>query len=287
MADDHWGILNAIFSRLGSSEFEKLASRISVINSSNVQIKNNKFNTNIYINGFLNNPTSNTGKIYIPFDEKISDDKLERAITNNDYLDKFIFSCNQKGVCPVFRYYGLFSHISTLRRKSDYSEYNQLILEEKRLFDKMVGLDYKIKLIISLDIPIIITKWGYSIDETKARIANLCDNIDATVNDHNIEVVIDEKNSMDSLYICDHCLLIKAVNIDPVKKYSMTRYITNQFEIDNWIREFDQKFEYCKLLNQGMQKMMNLHTLSSMIRAIIDNRIEEYYGLLNKGEFRP
>jgi len=283
MADDHWSILNAIFSRLGPSEFEQIASKISVINSSNVEIKNNKFNTNIFINGLLNNPTSTSGKIYIPFDEKIADDKLERAITNIDYLDKFIFSCNQKGVCPVFRYYGLYSHISTLRRKNDYSEYNQLILEEKRLFDKMVGLNFKIKLIISLDIPIIITKWGYSIDETKARIANLCDNIDATVKNHSIEVVIDEKNSMDSLYICDHCLLIKAVNIDPVKKYSITRYITNQYEIDNCIREFDQKFEYCKLLNHGMQKMMHLSTLSATIRAIIDNRIEEYYRLLNNG----
>lgn len=287
MANDHWSILNAIFSRFGSSEFEQLASKISVKNSSNVEIKNNKLNTNIFINGLLSNPTSTRGTIYIPFEEKISDDKLDRAIINNEYLDKFIFSCNQKGVCPVFRYYGLFSHISTLRRRSDYSEYNQLILEEKRLFEKMVGLDYKIKLIISLDIPIIITKWGYSIDETKARIANLCDNIDAVVKDHNIEVVIDEKNSMDSLYICDNCLLIKAVSIDPVKKYSITRYITNQFEINNCIREFDQKFEYCKLLNQGMQKMMNLNTLSSMIRAIIDNRIEEYYRLLNEEENRP
>ena len=283
MKRDKWTIFHDIFSRLSPVDYPKLVPKIIVSNSENVEIRDNEFTTNIFVDGVLQSPPSeNSVPISIPFLETMSADKFERARLNIEYLDRFIFECNRQGICPVFRYYGLFSHLSTLRSKSDYSEYNQLVLEEKNQFDEMLALNYRIKLIISLDVPIIVTRWGYSIEETKARIANLCDNIDLATKDHNIEVVIDEKNSMDSLYICDNTLLIKAMTIDPIKKYSITKYVTNQFEIANCIREFDQKFSYCKLMNNSNRKILHIESLSSLIISIIDKRIEEYYKLLNE-----
>lgn len=283
MRRDKWTIFHDIFSRLSPVDYPKLVPNIVVSNSENVEIRDNEFTTNIFVDGVLQAPPSeNSAPILIPFLETMSADKFERARLNIEYLDRFIFECNRQGICPVFRCYGLFSHLSTLRSKSDYSEYNQLVLEEKKAFDEMLALNYRIKLIISLDVPIIVTRWGYSIEETKARIANLCDNIDLATKDHNIEVVIDEKNSMDSLFICDNTLLIKAMTIDPIKKYSITKYVTNQFEIANCTREFDQKFSYCKLINNSTRKMLHIESLSSLIISIIDKRIEEYYKLLNE-----
>lgn len=276
-------IFHNIFGRLDENDLVQIKTNISVTNSSDVEICGNTINNTMIFGTYgLNDKKDNIQNVFIDFVDNKSTDKTERAILNIDYLEKFIFESNRQGVCPILRCYGLFSHLSTLRSKTDFSDYNQLILEEKAYFEKILYLNYKIKLVISLDIPIIITKWGYSYHETKDRIINLCENIDLMTSDHNIEVVIDERNSMDGMYILDKCLLIKALVIDPVKKYSITQYETNPFVINNMVSEFDSKFAYLRYRNDAVRKALRCETYSSLIQKIVDGRFEDYYNFLNQ-----
>ena len=277
-------IFDKIFSSLNTEEIFQINNCINVKNSKNITISHNKFNTNIIFDSMARSDLKeDTQSIRIDFDECVLYDKMERALLNVKYMDNFIFECNRKNICPVFRYYGLFSHLSSLRCSSDYSDYNQLILKEKSLFEEMLKLNYKIKLIISLDIPIIVTKWGYTLVETKDRIANLCDNVDFLTKNHNIKIVIDEKNSMDGMFILDKSILIKATSINPEKKYNITQYETNKYVIDNTITEFDAKFAYLEFQNNSIRKMFRIDSYSSLIRKIVESRMEYYYSLLEGG----
>lgn len=256
MANDNYYTINDILSKIDINDYIQALNVINVEKSKNVNISGNTLinNVNIIVDNHIIYEENEKQIIDIKFTDNMSDDKFQRAIMNIDYMERFIFECNRNGVCPTFRYYGLFSHLSSLRSSSNSDEYNQLILKEKKIFEQMLELNYKIKLIISLDIPIILTKWGYSIQETNMRIANLCDNIDDLTKNHNIEIVIDENNSMDAMYILDKCLLIRAVNIDPSKKYNLTKYETNKFVINNFIKEFDSRFAYLRYQNNIVKK---------------------------------
>lgn len=283
MTNDSNNIFSRIFANISEKDIIKVSNTIQIKKSKDVTVSGNVFNTNIIFSGFSQGNTDNeTQKVFIDFKDSMSEDKVQRAIFNIEYVNNFIFECNRQGVCPIFRYYGLFSHLSSLRNKSDYSEYNQLVLEEKNLFEKMLCLNYKIKLIVSLDIPVIVTKWGYTLEETKNRIANLCDNVDVLTKGHNIEVVIDEKNSMDGMYILDRCLLIRAINMDPEKKYNITKYETNPYVINNIIKEFDSKFAYLRFQNSMVRRSLKINSYSTLIRKIVECNMEYYYTLLDE-----
>jgi len=283
MLKDNNSTFNRIFSNICDKDIIKISNSINIKKSKDIVVSGNVFNTNIIFNGFYKSDIKdNQQNIYIDFKDSMSEDKTQRAIFNIEYMDKFIFECNRQGVCPIFRYYGLFSHLSSLRCETDYSEYNQLILEEKKAFEKMLYLNYKIKLIISLDIPIIVTKWGYTLDETKCRIENLCNNVDVLTKNHNIEIVIDEKNSMDGMYILDKCVLIRAINIDPEKKYNITKYETNPYVINNIVQEFDEKFQYLRFQNDIVRRTLKIDSYSVLIQKIVEGNMEFYYELLNK-----
>lgn len=275
-----------LFGHVTQKELIDFSTNICVENSKGVTIRDNTINHNIFLNGIpVEPPNIRRRKLNIPFKEAQTCEKLERALLNIEYMEEFIAGCNVQGICPTFRYYALFSHLSTLRKEADFSDYNQMILQEKKCFEKMLELNYHIKLIVSLDLPIIITKWGYTLQETEDRITNLCDNVDVMTKDHNIEIVIDEKNSMNGTYILDNCVLIRAIDVDPIKKYSMTKFETNLYEINNAINEFDQKFEYCKFSNQAIRKWYDIDSYSELIRGIIERKIECYYKMMEEMKF--
>lgn len=286
MMKDFFNFFSNLFSIFTPNDFNQVTNTINVKNSSGVTISGNTFNSQKtvinYESSFQTDEQDNVKNIDISFEDKLSSDKKERAILNIEYMEEFIFECNKKGICPIFRYYGLFSHLSSLRSQSDMSDYNQLVLKEKELFEKMLNLDYHIKLVISLDIPIIVTKWGYSLEQTKNRIADLCNNVDILTRNHNIEIVIDERNTMDGTYILDKCVLIRALTIDPEKKYSVTKFETNPFVINNAVAEFDMKFAYLRSRNNAVRKALNISTYSQLIRTYVEGKMEAYYSYFDQ-----
>lgn len=269
-----YNILDSIFSRITGASRDKLTS-IIVKRSSNVTIEGNIINP-IFIDGTAleNNTETPAPIIGLKYNTTSATDKTERARLNIEFFDDFIFHCNHQGVIPTIRYYAFFSHLSSIRKRSDMSDYNQLILKEKELFDRMIGLNYHIKLIISLDIPVILTKWYGKLSDTILRMTDLAENANDLSDDRNIEIVVDEINALDGQFILHDCLLIKALEADPVNKYSYTKYDADPNVIKNAISVFDQRFNLLAFKNGIVRKHLHTESLGEFIKATVDSRVE-------------
>lgn len=282
--DDSFNFFNNAFSKISDLKKVDLSNKIIVKNSQNVTITGNDFNQLFMciFDGFAKSiddyPVPSSG---IEFKSSIVNDKTERANLNIEYLEKFIFECNKKNIVPTIRCYAFFSHISSIRDRGNPNEYNQLILKEKDLFDKMLYLKFRVKLIISLDIPIILVKWYDNITETIYRITDLSDKIDDVCDKNNIEVVIDENDSLNGQFILHDCLLIRALNADPINKYNITEYETNRNVIKNAIKVFDQRFNYLLLSNNLVKKHIRTSVMSAFIQKTVDCRLENMNAILS------
>lgn len=275
----NFNFFNNAFLKISGIKKIDLSNYIVIKNSKNVKISDNYINNSItyFFDGFApksNNCDTQT-KIDIKFESSIVNDKTERALLNNDYIERFIFECNKKKIIPTIRCYAFFSHISSIRSRSDVSEYNQLILAEKDLFDSMLEHKFRVKLIISLDIPMILTKWYDNISETICRLTDLSDKVDSVYQNNNIEIVVDEINSLDGQFILHDNLFIHALNADPIHKYNITKYETEYPIIQNAIKIFDERFRYLSLTNNIVKKHIRLSTMSSFIKKTVECRLED------------
>ncbi|MCD8022047.1 MAG: hypothetical protein LUF30_03405 [Lachnospiraceae bacterium] len=268
-----------IFSKISGLTKYDLSNHILVNNSPNTVIRDNIIEQPIILlnEGFAEkDETYSLGKkVGVRFDRKTVDDKTDRAMLNIDYIDKFIFACNKQNIIPTVRMYAFFSHISSIRLRSDTSDYNQLVLSEKDLFDKMIYLNFRIKLIISLEVGVILEKWYDNISDIIARMTDLSDRIDETSDRRNVEVVIDDGNYLDGQFILHDCLFIHALKSDPILKYSMTEYETRPALVKNAIRVFDQRFAFLKASNTLVRSHLRIGTMGEFVKRTVDGRIEE------------
>lgn len=255
-----------------------LSASISVRNSSNTVITGNQFNQSVsYIFEGLalsSDAESDVSITTIKYESSIVNDKKERAMLNIDYIDRFIFECNRNSIVPTIRCYAFFSHISSIRSRWDKSEYNQLILKEKDLFDTMLSLKYHVKLIICLAIPIILLRWYDNTSDMISRLTDLSDRIDGVCNSNNIEVVIDNKNSLDGCFILQDALYIRALNSDPVNKYNVTKYESDKAIVHNAITVFDERFNYLKHTNHIIREFIKDPTMGGFVKKTVDFELE-------------
>lgn len=156
----------------------------------------------------------------------------------------------------------------------DKSDYNQMILEEKKLFDTMLSLKYRVKLIICLDIPIILLRWYDNVSDIICRLTDLSDRIDGVCDNNNIEIVIDDKNSLDGCFILQDSLYIHALNSDPVNKYNITKYETDRKLIRNAIAVFDERFNYLVHTNEIIKKFIKNSAMSRYVKTAVDYELE-------------
>lgn len=276
--ESNYNFFKNIFSRIDGLTRTDLQGQIEVQNSKNVSVTGNIFGSlNTYILGGVAFPTVENAhaiSIRVDFSPAIAADKTERALLNIDFLERFIFACNRQGVIPTIRCYAFFSHLSSIRSRSDMSDYNQLILAEKGLFDKMLELKYHVKLIISLDIPVILTKWYGNLSDAILRMTDLADNANKVCENNNIEVVIDEINALNGEWILHDRLLIRALMADPVLKYSSTVYETDINVVRNAITTFDERFNYLSFSNYLVRKHLQAHSIGAFIKETVDTRVE-------------
>ena len=246
-----------------------LSNHISVNKSKNVTISGNQFNQSVaYIFDGLaitKQPENHQISIGIEYEPSMVTDKSDRARLNIDYIDRFIFECNRNNITPVVRCYAFFSHISSIRSREDKSDYNQMILKEKDLFDTMLALKYKVKLIICLAVPIILLRWYDNTSDMICRLTDLSDRIDGVCENNNIEIVIDDKNSLDGCFILHDVLYIHALNSDPINKYNITKVvyiekfdvminaIEREKQLKGWTRQ--KKIELIKTFNPNFKDL--------------------------------
>lgn len=267
------------FAKIAGMKKIDLSTNISVNNSSNTVITGNQFNQSVsYIfEGMAlssDDGADNQISVGIEYEPSMVTDKTDRAMLNIDYIDRFIFECNQRNIIPTIRCYAFFSHISSIRSRWDKSEYNQLILKEKDLFDTMLSLKYHVKLIICLAIPIILLRWYDNTLDMISRLTDLSDRIDGVCDCNNIEIVIDNKNSLDGCFILEDSLYIHALNSDPVHKYNITKYETDKDVVRNAITVFDERFNYLKYTNRIIREFIKDSTMEGFVRKTVDFELE-------------
>lgn len=267
------------FAKIAGIKKVDLSSHISVTKSSNVTITGNQFNQSFsYIFDGLaisSDHEYTQSPIEVKYESSMVTDKTDRAMLNIDYIDRFIFECNQKNIVPTIRCYAFFSHISSIRSQWDKSEYNQLILKEKDLFDTMLSLKYHVKLIICLAIPIILLRWYDDTSDMICRLTDLSEKIDDVCENNNIEIVLDNKNSLDGCFILQDSLYIHALNSDPINKYNITKYETDKNIIRNAITVFDEKFNYLIHSNRIIREFIKDSTMSGFVKKAVDFELED------------
>lgn len=267
------------FGKISGIKKVDLSSHICVTKSSNVTITGNQFNQSFsYIFDGLaisDDHEYAQSSIKVKYEPSMVTDKTDRVLLNIDYIDRFIFECNQKKITPTIRCYAFFSHISSIRSRWDKSEYNQLILKEKDLFDTMLSLKYRVKLIICLAIPIILLRWYDETSDMIYRLTDLSEKIDDVCENNNIEIVLDNKNSLDGCFILQDSLYIHALNSDPINKYNITKYETDRNIIQNAITVFDERFNYLTHSNRIIREFIKDSTMSGFVKKAVDFELED------------
>ena len=245
-----------------------------------IDISNNQFNTNVSIH-FGSPPgldsLSDHAPLQTAFRASMARNPLERGQRNVELLEHFIFDCNAQGVIPTVRTYSLFSHISSVRSRHVSDEHNSLVLAEKDLLDRMLELKFQVRFIVSLDLRVILTAWGSTLDSASARMAGLVDQVDRVASLDNVEIVVDDINAIDNQFILHDGLLIRAMNIDPSGKYDFTKYEVNEHVIANAIRVYDERFMLLRARNQVSWDALGVTTWSGFIRELTRARVEAMY----------
>lgn len=247
----------------------------------NIDISNNQFKTNIHLNfdrsAWIPEEDTAHTPLKTKYQASVATDKLERGYQNIEYLERFIFDCNAQEIVPVIRTYSLFSHISSVRSRESGEEYNSLVLAEKDLLDKMLRLKFRMRFIVSLDLPVILTAWGSSLDQATARIAGLTDQVDLVAKLDHVEVAVDDFNALANQFVLHDRLLIQAMSMDPSGKYDFTKYEVNEHVVRNAIRMFDQRFKILQAQNRIAWRALSVTNWSAFIKALVRSRVEALY----------
>lgn len=249
--------------------------------SRNVNISNNKFETHVNVQVNLEARSTRAqiphDKLKTNFTTSMALNKFERAYKNIEHMERFIYECEVQRVQPMVRTYSLFSHISSVRSRESADEYNSLILAEKSLLDRMMRLKFRMRFIVTLDVPVILTEWGSSLTQATDRITGLYEHVDEVAERYNVEIAVDDINALDNQFILHDQLAIRALGMDPKEKYEYTKYEANPHVINNAIKVYDQRFEDLQRKNVVTAEALGVSAWSEFTEAIVQSRTRSLY----------
>lgn len=267
---------------------EELPSNVNIIQNKNSIIKNNRIiisedvqRKKIDVDWTLRN-SEKYRELYEKNFKEIN--IIQREIKVKEKIRQFIFYSELNKFTPTIRIYAFFSAFSTIRQSYDTDDLSQLELEENALFIKFVELGFNVKVIISLQTDLIIHH-GYSIEQYEER----CKNLETTIKYFNIkqyknlQIVIDEYQSRDSMLILDTILIIKSdyTQFDG-ENFSFTLFESDKTILKNEIIEFDKKFDELLFHNNITRKSMNIKTDYNFIRYNSELKRNKYLEDINK-----
>lgn len=255
---------------------------INIIRNKNLRIEGsrilildkNKVNAN-KIDWTLRNSNKYTDLYESNFKEK---DILRREIKIGEKLRKFAFYSKINYFVPTIRIYAYFSSFSTIRQGSDTDDLSQLELEENFMFKKFVELGFNVKVIVSLQTELIVRQ-GYSIEQYMERIQNLANTIEYfnTKQYKNLEIVIDEYQSRDSILVLDTILLIKSDYLQfDGNNFKYTLFESDKAILQNEILEFDKKFDELYFKNQYLKSSYQIDSSFNFINYVAEIRKNRY-----------
>ena len=111
------------------------------------------------------------------------------------------------------RFWGMYSGISTIRSSFDSSELGALELDEKKLLISLIEKRFPVKMILTLNVEKVLS-FGFSIDDIRHRIADMCEVCEKLKKYDNFQFVIDEESDIDSTIAVDAFFMMKQYDFD-------------------------------------------------------------------------
>lgn len=265
--------------------------KINFNNNTNASFKGNfigDFSNSIIIQKNLNNdknPIDWTLRESMRFNELLEDkllinNSIQRTIILNEKFEKLIKYSNLYGFKPICRIYGCFTTLSTIQQKSDKSDSAQLELYEKSNLISFIKNNFIVKAIISLDSNMIFSNNTYTKDQYITRCSDLIQTMKSLDKYQNLQIVFDERSTLDSIYIIDTLLIAKAYNslLDSiVKNYSTTLFDSNKHIIETEINTFDDKFNNLLIENQIIKNFYHINNTKELFENIYKNRMLTWF----------
>ncbi|QKZ17331.1 hypothetical protein [Streptomyces chartreusis] len=216
------------------------------------------------------------GDLGLSVERRVISDVNERAMINVDILERLLAggrNSEQRG--STIRLAGLFTSFSSSRDTSGASDYDALMLRERELVSELIRCRYDVRILASLDIPMVLSSWGYDESRLQHRLFDLMEQLRRfSENYPNLQFTVDTHNRLAGQFIIGNSLLIHSLMTTAGVGYSMTAYETNPVEIENAIRTFDDAFEASLSLAHGIRKTMKLESVAGYTEALLRSRLE-------------
>ncbi|MGW3160507.1 hypothetical protein [Streptomyces sp. NPDC001089] len=208
-------------------------------------------------------------------ERRLISDVNERAMVNVDILERLLTVDRNSERRSTIRLAGLFTSFSSSRDTSGTSDYDALMLRERELISELIRRRYDVRILASLDIPMVLSSWGYDESRLQHRLFDLLEQLQRfSENYQNLQFAIDTHNRLAGQFIIGNSLLIHSLMTTTGVGYSMTAYETNPVEIENAIRTFDDAFEVSLGLAHGIRKTMRLESVADYTETLLRSRLE-------------
>lgn len=175
------------------------------------------------------------------------------------------------------RFWGMYSGISTIRSSFDSSELGALELDEKKLLISLIEKRFPVKMILTLNVEKVLS-FGFSIDDIRHRIADMCEVCEKLKKYDNFQFVIDEESDIDSTIAVDAFFMMKQYDFDSKSfNYKKAYWTSDIRQITGFCDRFERQYSYLNRLFINMCRVLQTDDYNTYINIAIDNRIKNYY----------
>lgn len=263
--------------------------KVEIKNNKGSEVKDNKFIVNNYVSlgtdlGTYLSPLESAKRDYM----KSSD--TQSLLTNTETTESVYWRehklvekleilqalHNRTGETFSIRFWGMYSGFSTIRSSYDTTELGSLELDEKRLLMALVEKRFPVKMILTLNVAKVLS-FGYSVDNIRHRIADMCEVCEKLSRYDNFSFVIDEESNIDSIIAVDELFMMKQYDFENASfNYRKADWTSDRHKIRDFCIKFDQRYIGLEQLYVNMCRTLQLDGYSSYVIFAIENRINNY-----------
>jgi hypothetical protein len=222
----------------------------------------------------------------LSIDARIVSDIQLRAETNVDLLERVLFAGGRTATVPTVRLAGLFTSLASAAQEGktpwrqelkpiQAANYDSLMLRERELISEMIRRGYRVRVLASLDVPVILSSWGYDLRLLRIRLLDLMEQLHRYGERYpNFEFAVDSHNRLQGQFIFGRALLVRSLLTMPGVGYTLTAYETDPLEIATAMRTFDDAFSVAGSLADGIRKALNIGTMAAYTELLLSRRLE-------------
>lgn len=247
-----------------------------------IGIVNNIFNCpDMFLSKEIDLSLRNSGRFNELFETKrIINTPLTRHELENEKFERIIRLSQLYNYSPTLRIYGCFTSISSIRQKTETSDLAQLELLEKNNILKFIECNFEIKIIVTLDANMIFSNNIYNAEQYDERCNDFINTIKRYKDYKNLKIVIDNQNSLETMFIFDTILIcyLPIILFDNQNiTYGQAIFDSNINNLLNKIDVFDKRFALLEKQNNDMRGFMDFQNQEKFFSYIMDQRKNNYF----------